>query len=297
MDAKTENPHTSIRDDEIRLKDLIQEVLRAKWLVLSVVVLFTVSAAIVALTSEKLYKVAIIVSPATSTPGSGQMGGLSSLVSQFSGVASLAGLSVGGDSKRAESVAVLQSEALTERYIRDNNLLPLLYQAKWDPQLKGWTEHRPGKIPTVWKAGQFFKKSIRSVTTDTKTGLVTMTITWNDPQTAAKWANDLVSLTNDYLRGKAISESERNIAYLNEQASKTDVVGVKQAIYSILQNEISRQMLARGSDEYALKVIDPAIAPEQQSSPQPVLWTVFGLFVGIVVSLFAVFVRVSWRKD
>jgi uncharacterized protein involved in exopolysaccharide biosynthesis len=78
---------------------------------------------------------------------------------------------------------------------------------------------------------------------------------------------------------------------------KTDVVGVKQAIYSILQNEISKEMLARGSDEYALKVIDPAIAPEVQSSPQRILWTAFGLFAGIVVSLSAVFVRIHRRRD
>jgi uncharacterized protein involved in exopolysaccharide biosynthesis len=297
MDVQTDNLHTRVRDDEIRLTDLVEELVRAKWLVVSIVAFFTAAAAVLALTSQKMYKAAIIVSPVTSTPGNGQMGGMSSLVPQFAGVASLAGISVGSDSKRAESVAVLQSEALTERYIRDNNLLPVLYEAKWDPQLKRWREHRPGRIPTVWKAEQFFKKNVRSVSTDTKTGLVTMTITWSDAKTAARWANDLVGLTNDYLRSKAIAESGRNIEYLNSEVLKTDVVGVKQAIYSILQNEISKEMLARGSDEYALKVIDPAIAPEVQSSPQRILWTAFGLFAGIVVSLSAVFVRIHRRRD
>jgi hypothetical protein len=47
------------------------------------------------------------------------------------------------------------------------------------------------------------------------------------------WANELVRMTNDYLRDQAIQESERNIAYLNDQASKTDAVGAKQAIYAL----------------------------------------------------------------
>jgi len=51
--------------------------------------------------------------------------------------------------------------------------------------------------------------------TDPKTGLVTLSITWNDPNIAAKWANGLVRMANDYLRDQAIEESERNIAYLD----------------------------------------------------------------------------------
>jgi uncharacterized protein involved in exopolysaccharide biosynthesis len=148
----------------------------------------------------------------------------------------------------------------------------------------------------VWKATQRFKRSIANVSTDTKTGLVTLTITWKDAHLAAKWANDLVKKTNDYLRGKAIVESDRNIAYLNSEVVKTDVVGVKTAIFSVLQNEISKEMLARGSDEYALKVVDPAFAPEEPYSPQPVMWVLIGVFSGLLVCVIAVFVTVAWRK-
>ncbi len=58
------------------------------------------------------------------------MSALSSLATQFGGLASLAGVSVSGDSRRSESVAVLQSEALTEQYIQANNLLPVLFREK-----------------------------------------------------------------------------------------------------------------------------------------------------------------------
>jgi len=218
------------------------------------------------------------------------------MMSQFSGLASLAGFALGNDPHKAESVAVLKSEALTEGYIRDNNLLPVLYPKLWDAAGKRWKVRDPEQTPTVWKATQRFKHSIANVTTDTHTGLVTMTITWKDSHQAAKWANDLVQKTNDYLRGKAIVESDRNIAYLNTEAAKTDVVGVKTAVYSILQNEISKEMLARGSDEYALRVVDPAVAPEAPYSPQPVMWVLIGLFSGLLVSVVAAFVHVAWEK-
>jgi hypothetical protein len=44
-------------------------------------------------------------------------GGLGALASQFGGLASLAGVSVPGDSKKYESIAVLQSELITAKYI------------------------------------------------------------------------------------------------------------------------------------------------------------------------------------
>jgi hypothetical protein len=191
-------------------------------------------------------------------------------------------------------VAVLQSEAITERYIRENGLLPVLYSSEWDAVRQQWKTDDPKKIPTLWKANVVFKKGIRFVATDLKSGLVTMVIKWKDPVLAAKWANGLVRLTNDYLRDKTISEAERNISYLGDQAARTDVLGVKEAIYSILQNEIKKMMLARGSAEYALKVIDPAVAPERPSSPQPVIWTLMGFFGGFFVSLAVVFVRHRW---
>ena len=139
----------------------------------------------------------------------------------------------------------------------------------------------------------FFKKKIRTVTTDAKSGLVTLTVRWTDPHTAAKWANDLVHLTNQYRRERAIKESEQNIAYLTAEAGKTDVLGVRQAIYSILQNEISKMMLARGNEQYALKVIDPAIPPEKPASPMPALWTLIA-FLGSMVFVFGfAFVRAA----
>lgn len=240
------------------------------------------------------YDAVIVVSPVSENSSSGRLGGVSSLVSQFGGLASLAGLSVTGDSKRAESVAVLQSQFLTQRYIKDNHLLPVLYADKWDAAKAGWKSSDPKLAPTLWQASEYFKKNIRKVNSDTKTGLVTLTITWKDPRAAAKWANDLARETNEYLRNKAIAESERNIAYLNQEAAKTEVVAVKQAIYEILQNEISRAMLARGSDEYAFRVIDPAVPSEKPSSPGVPLAAFVGVLCGLALSIASAFVRVAW---
>jgi len=283
-------------DDEITLYELAGMLWNRRWFILVVTTVTTVAVVAASYLFEKQYQATVVVSAVSNPGSSGQIGGAAgAIASQFGGIASLAGISVGADNKKAESLAVLQSEALTEDFITQNDLLPVIYKKFWDPATKKWNINDPRKIPTLWKANQYFKTRIRGVATDTKTGLVVVSITWTDPKLAAQWANALVRLANDYLRDKAIRESERNIAYLTDEAAKTDVVGVKQAIFAILQDEINKVMLARGSIDYALKVVDPAFAPEIAASPKRLLWLGSGLAGGLGLSIFAVFLGNAWR--
>jgi uncharacterized protein involved in exopolysaccharide biosynthesis len=295
MDTRTVNP---TEQPELRLSELSAVLWRRRWLITWFTLVTTAVAGIGGALLPKTYKAVIVISPVTQTTGvGGQLSGVSSLLSSFGGgLASLAGLASGSDTKRAESLAVLQSEALTEKYIQQNDLLPILFHKDWDAQNHRWRETDPLEIPTLWKGNEYFKKKVRTVITDSKTGLVTMTIAWRDAHIAAKWANDLVAISNDYLRKKAIDESERNIGYLNEQAAKTDIVAIKQAIYTILQTEINKQMLARGNDEYAFKILDPAVSPERPSTPPPLLLAVGALLGSLGLSVVIAFIYVCWIR-
>jgi uncharacterized protein involved in exopolysaccharide biosynthesis len=286
--------HTYSDSKEVTLKELFEALRNARRRIAYIAIGCTFLAIVAAKLTDKQYEAIVMISPVSAS--NGQMGGLGSLASQFGGLASLAGISVSADSKKAESGATLQSEALTERYIEMNNLLPVLYKSQWDSQAMRWKETDPKKVPTLWKANLYFKKQIRKVTFDIRTGLVSLTITWKDPQQAAKWANDLVSMTNAYLKNKAIEESERNVTYLNEQAAKTVDVEAKQAIYRILQSEVNKIMLARGSDEYAFKIIDPAVPPEKATSPIVAIWALVGLFTSVFITVLVTFIRLACNR-
>jgi uncharacterized protein involved in exopolysaccharide biosynthesis len=285
--AKTRN------DVGMSFRDLVMLFAAQKLAILVIILSFTLaSIAAVFLVPEK-FEATVIVSPVSDQSGSDHSGGLTS---QLGGLASLAGIASPGSSKKSESIAILQSEALTETYIKDNDLLPVLYKSKWDSKAQRWKSSDISSVPTLWRANRYFKASVRRVSEDTKTGLVTLAITWKDPVTAAKWANDLVKLTNDYQRDKAIKNSERRIAYLNDEAAKATVLEVKTSIYSLMETEIKEETIARGSDEYALKVIDPAFVPEKPSFPLPWLWIGLGAFSGILVSIIFVLVRADWHS-
>jgi uncharacterized protein involved in exopolysaccharide biosynthesis len=238
--------------------------------------------------APKQYDATVMISPVLEDSSTARLGGLGSLAAQYGGLASLAGINLPGRARKDEALAVLQSELLTQRYISENNLLQVLYSDEWDGVNRRWTSSDP---PTLWKAYRLFDKRIRKVSEDRKSGLVILSIRWTDAATAARWANDLVRLTNSYLREKAIDESERNIKYLNEQATKNNIVEVQKAIASLLQDEINRQMLARGRDEYALKVIDPAFVPEKASSFGPKRLAAIGFATAVFGALLMLMAR------
>ncbi len=101
------------------------------------------------------------------------------------------------------------------------------------------------------------------------------------------------------LRHKAIAESELNLAYLNAEATKTDIFPVKQGIYTMIQGEmVNKMMIAKGTSEFALKVLDPAVAPEKPSSPQPAIWALAGFFGGgLLSSLLALYLESRSKRQ
>ncbi len=284
--------HTVSHSDEIRMKDLVQTLLLYRYRIALFMICCTIAVGILSFVIQKQYDAVIVISPVSSTSEKALGGGA---LGSLSGLAALAGMSLGSDSKKNESLATLQSQALIQRYIRENNLMPILYEDKWDARTGKWKVTDPKKIPTLWKATQFFK-DIRTVAPDNKTGMVTLKVRWKDAALASKWANGLVKMTNDYERETAIAESDRNIAYLTQQAAGTDVLGIKQAIYNLLQSEISKSMIARGTPEYAFKVIDPALVPEKAAFPQKIIWVLAAFFGSFLLAVLAVLARLAWQK-
>ena len=287
--------HSASQTDEIRLKDLVRMLLLYRYRIAVFVITCTVIVGVVSFLVQKQYDAMIVISPVTST--SDKSLGAGGALGSLSGLAALAGMSLGSDSKKNESLATLESQAILQRYIIENNLMPILYEDKWDARSGKWTVTNPETRPTLWKAIQFFKKNVRAISTNSKTGVVTLTVRWRDAATAAKWANGLVKLTNDYERERAIAESDRNIAYLTQQAAGTDVVGIKQAIYNLLQSEISKNMIARGTPEYAFKVIDPALVPEKAAFPLKKVWVAVAFISSLLLATLVVLARLAWQKN
>ena len=118
-----------------------------------------------------------------------------------------------------------------------------------------------------------------------------MSITWKDPVVAAEWANSLVNEINSTVRENTINEAAQSIKYLEEQLQKTSVAELQKILYHIVEEHTKNITLAKVSDEYALKFIDPAVPSENSFSPNYQRQTLLGLLLGFVLGILIAFMR------
>jgi LPS O-antigen subunit length determinant protein (WzzB/FepE family) len=196
-------------------------------------------------------------------------GAISALGSQFGGLAQLAGIDIPGStgSSRAEAFATLASDAFSRDFIQQEGLMPILFARKWDQSTKTWRDEQ--KAPTLSEGVRYFKKSVRFLSEDRKTNLTTIRIQWTDPVLAAKWANQLVAMANDRLRQRAIRDADRSIEYLNREIANTNVVELRTVLYRLVEAQLSTKTLATVQNEFAFRVIDPAVSPDPQQWVRP----------------------------
>lgn len=285
-------------NDQVTLRDLLSFLNRNRWIALIAAFSFAVIAALVAELLPPEYTATVTILPVTPKSGSLGLGSIGASLSQFSGLASLAGINLNNSTGlKAEALATLQSRLLTNMYIQKHNLMPILFAKEWNASKRKWKYSDPTKDPTLWDADQLFARKIRHVSTNAKAGITTLTVKWRNAKLAAQWANGLVRLTNSYLRQQALAQSNREIAYLTRQIPRTNIVAVKTAIYSLMEQEIKSAMIANGRVDFALRVVDPAMTPKKKSFPKPILWTIAGGLAGLMLGYFAAIIRETLRHD
>ncbi|HEY4732095.1 MAG TPA: Wzz/FepE/Etk N-terminal domain-containing protein [Gammaproteobacteria bacterium] len=275
-------------EKEISLIDLWRSVVRYKQLIAAITLASALMAALAAFLMTPVYRAEILLSPVQQE----KRADISSLVSQLGGLDELAGINLGGGGNNTlEAIAILESRALTTAFIKEENLMPVLFAKKWDAEKKQW---KTGiEIPTEWDAYQRFDGSVRSVNLNSRSGLVTLAIEWTDPDIAAHWANQLVRRVNAERRAEAIREAETSINYLKQQLAVTSSVEIQQAIYRLIEAQAKTIMVANARSEYTFKVIDAAVAPQEKIRPKTQWMIIQGLLAGLIIALFVVFVRSS----
>ena len=278
---------------ELSVFSLLRVLWERKASVIGFALLSLAVATAAALMLPREYRASVVLAPVTDGAMGGRLGaGTSALSSNLSALAPLLGNLTPEAGQKAEALAALRSQLLTQTYIESHDLVRVLFDDRWDAVRSRWkTSLFHPRAPSPWIATKFFDQYVRSIYTDSKSGLTTLTIEWRDPDQAATWANDLVRLTNEHLRDRAVEEADRNVGYLRKQLATSDVVAVQNALGMLLQGELRKGMLARGTPEYALKVLDPARAPESASSPLLIPWMVAGLLFGLAVSVTTVLTR------
>jgi uncharacterized protein involved in exopolysaccharide biosynthesis len=98
------------------------------------------------------------------------------------------------------------------------------------------------------------------------------------------------------MRQRALKEAEANVAYLQSALESNKLVPVQQSIGRLLESELQKLMLARGSEDFSFRIVDPATPPDRRARPKRTLIVASAVFLGGVFALLVVFVSNAYSK-
>ena len=272
----------------VSLLDLWAMLWKAKLFIIAVFGLFVVVSIPYALSQAEWYRANTLLAPADENS-------MAVVPAQLGGLASLAGVRIDSGGM-AQSLAILRSREFSRSFITEYDLLPKLFSEQWDAVGGTWIGDDPESRPDMRDAVRMFREDILRVDEDSNSGLVTLSVEWTDPAVAATWANTLVARLNAYMRTRALATAQTNVDYLQKELAKTNVVTLQQSIGRLLETELQKLMLARGNDEFAFRVIDPAEPPKLRVRPNRTLIVIVAGMLGGMLSVFLVFTAGAIRN-
>lgn len=310
--SQMQQNQTQAQDDEINLGELWRAVWAGKFIIIAITFLFAVGSVFFALSKPNVYKASAILAPASAEGG----GGLAGLAGQFGGLASIAGINLGGSGgdKTALALEIIKSRSFIENYIvKHNLLLPIMAGENWDmstdtlilddevyDSVNGkWIRNvKPPKqvVPSLWEAYIEFS-DLLTVSQDKKSSMITIGIEYYSPKIAKQWLTWIISDVNNFMREQDQKEAQDSIDYLTLQLDNIQVTTMETVFYQLIEEQTKNMMLTKVKAEYVLKTIDPPQVPDKKSGPKRALIVVLAIMFGFILSTLLVLICYFLNKN
>jgi len=292
-------------DDEIDLRELFNVFWVNKFFLVTLTSLFALISIIYSLTLTNIYTAETTLAPSASSD-------MSRNLSQYAGLASMAGISLPGSSSGMSdkdlALSLLKSKGLLRRLIDKHDILPDLIAAyDWDLTSNSvsydsdlydgiknvWVRNvkSPYKlIPSTQEAYEFFNKAI-AVSEDKNTRVISLKVDHLSPEIAYQWSLLIIQEVNEYVADMRIKEAQLSIDYLNDQIKITPYPELKALFYELIQQHTQSMMLAKVRPEYALTTLDAPLIPEVKSAPKRSLIVILSTLLGGMLGTLIILIR------
>ncbi|KZZ35465.1 hypothetical protein A3756_15575 [Oleiphilus sp. HI0086] len=309
MDNKEYDQTGPKMEEQVDLRVLFRVLFQKKLIVILITLLFAIGSVLYALSVKNEYRASAVLVPVSN---GGDGGGLSRLAGQFGGLASLAGMSIGGSSgvsKSVTAIEVMRTWGFAERFIATHGLEveafaatdwkkstrklvidPELYDLEKEEWVRSKLDANLPDEPTSWELYVALSNRI-FVSQDSKTGIVRIEAEHYSPDVAKRWVDLLVKEINSYMKLRDREDAQNSIAYLKQQINKTSIAEMRSIFYELIEEQTKKLMLAEVSEEYVFKTISEAKVPEQRIRPKRALIVIMGTFLGLILACTFVLIR------
>ena len=302
-------------DDEIDLRELFHVLWDKIFYIGAITSIFSLISIIYALMLPNIYQSQAVMMPMEANQG------MSGMLGQYSGMASLAGISLPSESgsKAQEAIARIQSfEFFSNSFLPHIKLENLMAVKKWNQasntltydasafnsESGQWVRKVKPPTSTIPSSQEAYKKqyqAIMSVSEDKKTSFVTLSVEHESPFIAQQWVEIMMDQIDQVMRDQDRQTALQSIAYLNSLAPTVNYEEISKALASLQQEQMKRLMMVEANENYIFKVLDSPIVPEMKVKPKRSLIVILGTMLGMMLSVLGVLVlhytRTSSKHD
>jgi hypothetical protein len=297
-----EDKYESSFDDAVDIGAVLKTIWSRKILIGSITSFAALFTVLYALSLPNVYTSSTLLAP-TSKDDS-----LSSKLGSLSGLAGLAGVSMGSGSISNSEIAVkrIQSFDFFSTYFLPNiELKNLVAIESWSPkgntinyneslydnENNNWLDSKPSDQ----KAFKEYKKFL-NIKQDDFSGLVKISIEHKSPLIAKEWVEIIIYNINESMREMDIKNAQNSINYLNESSKTVSIQSIKEVVSKLLESQMQTLMLASSNESYVFKIIESPLAPEVKTGPSRAILCILGTILGFILSLLVVLIQ-YYRSD
>lgn len=237
----------------------------------------------------------------------------SSMLSQYSGIASMAGISLPtqSDNKMQYAIQTLKSKEFVKYLLKEDMFIPNLMAVKeydsvsksivYDEKVyiennnKWIRETSQGRsiIPSHIEVFDLSYNPNYQARKDMKSGFLYVSFSHQSPDFSYTFLNKTIEVLNRISREKDLKESQDALDYLYDKLSEPQQKEVLSSINALIESQLKTQMLGNIRDDYLVSIIDPPFYPENKSSPKRSQIVVLATILGLMASILFVFVSES----
>ena len=255
------------------------------------------------ITPEKYSSSVILKTNDSSTSSS-----MNSLVSQYGGLASMAGISLPdqGSNKADFAIEKIKSKSFLKLLLQDEEVRKKLYAVKsYDKNKKeviynknlynkengGWNKDKfkLNGFPDYLQIHREIIEKDLSIFQDKKTQFIEITFLHSSPIFAKTFLELVVNKLNETSKITDLEKANHSLDYLQNQLLVINETDIRDSINGLIIVQLNKKMLANVEKDYILTTIDPSFIPDKPKLPnKPVILIIcimLGFITGSIIAL------------
>ena len=303
------NQTTSEFSDEIELKLLFKGIWLSRYFIILLSFIGATFSVFYAISIPDTYKSEATVLVETNDSDATGM-------SQYSGLASMAGISLGGSStnRKDEILHTMISRKFINEFVKNRDILiPLFAFEALGLNKETYTINNEifNKTKNSWVDGAFKTKDGNpsqqdifntftdhlKIEEDFSTGFITISIIHESPVLSDQWLKWFIEDVNMHVKSYDMNQSEKALNYLEEKLLDSNIPDINKVLISMTQEEIRKMMLINIREEYILRTIDPSILPLKKIAPSRASLCITITATSFILSILLVTILSFFRRS